>query len=115
MTLCGVLKDILLVFASMMLWQTPVTATQFFGYSVALVGLVYYKLGADKIREYTGQAGRTWAEYGATHPAQRKFIIIGAVAIIFFLFMGSMAPGYAPQQVQRFRGIVGGGTPGVNA
>jgi hypothetical protein len=108
MTLCGVLKDILLVAASMMLWNTPVTALQFFGYSVALVGLVYYKLGGDKIREYTGQAGRAWAEYGNARPAQRKFVIFGAAVLIFFLFIGTMAPGYAPESV---KSIIGGATP----
>ncbi|KAJ5728511.1 sugar phosphate/phosphate translocator [Penicillium malachiteum] len=111
MTLCGVLKDILLVAASMMLWNTPVTPLQFFGYSIALIGLVYYKLGGDKIREYTGQANRAWAEYGNTHPAQRKFIIFGAAALIFFLFIGSIAPSYAPESVDRVKGMLGGVTP----
>ncbi|KAJ5155861.1 hypothetical protein N7492_008664 [Penicillium capsulatum] len=112
MTLCGVLKDILLVAASMFLWNTPVTALQFFGYSVALIGLVYYKLGADKIREYTGQAGRVWTEYGHNNPAKRKFIIFGAAALIFFLFLGSMAPGYAPGAVDNVKGYLGGATAG---
>ncbi|KAJ5723409.1 sugar phosphate/phosphate translocator [Penicillium malachiteum] len=111
MTLCGVLKDILLVAASMMLWNTPVTPLQFFGYSIALIGLVYYKLGGDKIREYTGQANRAWAEYGNTHPAQRKFIIFGAAALIFFLFIGSIAPSYAPESVDRVKDMLGGVTP----
>ena len=62
---------------------------------------------AQKIREYTGQAGRVWAEYGATHPAQRKFVIIGAVALIFFLFMGTMGSSYAPESVDRVKGIIG--------
>ena len=51
LTLCGVLKDILLVCASMIIWGNPVTILQFFGYSIALSGLLYYKLGADKISE----------------------------------------------------------------
>lgn len=112
MTLCGVLKDILLVAASMMIWNTPVTALQFFGYSVALLGLVYYKLGGDKIREYTGQANRAWAEYGSTRPVQRKFVIFGALVLILFLFIGSMAPSYAPESVGRMKGILGGVTAG---
>lgn len=112
MTLCGVLKDILLVAASMMIWNTPVTALQFFGYSIALIGLVYYKLGGDKIREYTGQANRAWAEYGSNHPAQRKFVVFGAAALIFFLFIGSLAPSYAPEQVDRMKGMLGGVTAG---
>lgn len=109
MTLCGVLKDILLVAASMMIWNTPVTALQFFGYSLALIGLVYYKLGGDKIREYTGQANRAWAEYGSTHPAQRKFVVFGAAALIFILFVGSLAPSYAPDSM---KGMLGGVTAG---
>ncbi|KAF4218128.1 hypothetical protein CNMCM8980_000222 [Aspergillus fumigatiaffinis] len=112
MTLCGVLKDILLVAASMMIWQTPVTPLQFFGYSIALIGLVYYKLGGDKLREYAGQANRSWAEYGANHPAQRKSIIIGAVVLIFFLLIGSMAPSYAPESVDKVKGMLGGATAG---
>lgn len=112
MTLCGVLKDILLVAASMALWHTPVTATQFFGYSISLIGLVYYKLGADKIKDYAGQANRAWAEYGANRPVQRKFVVIGAIVLIFILFTGSMAPSYAPQSVGRFKGMLGGATAG---
>ncbi|KAJ5293768.1 hypothetical protein PENANT_c002G06406 [Penicillium antarcticum] len=112
MTLCGVLKDILLVIASMMIWNTPVTALQFFGYSIALLGLVWYKLGGDKMREYTSSAGRAWAEYGQARPAQRKFVVFGASALIFFLFVGSMAPSYAPSSVDRVKGMLGGVTAG---
>ncbi|KAJ6115558.1 sugar phosphate/phosphate translocator [Penicillium sp. IBT 18751x] len=107
MTLCGVLKDILLVAASMMLWNTP-----FFGYSIALIGLVYYKLGGDKMREYTSQAGRAWAEYGNTKPGQRKFVIFGAAALVFFLFVGAMAPSYAPERVNQVKGMLGGAASG---
>ena len=45
MTLCGVLKDILLVAASCFLYGDPVMPLQIFGYSIALLGLLYYKLG----------------------------------------------------------------------
>lgn len=112
MTLCGVLKDILLVAASMLIWHTPVTGLQFFGYSIALMGLVYYKLGGDKIKDYAGQANRSWAEYGVKHPAQRKAIVVGAVVIFFFLLIGSMAPSYAPESVDRVKGILGGVSAG---
>lgn len=112
MTLCGVLKDILLVAASMAIWHTPVTPLQFFGYSIALGGLVYYKLGGEKIREYSGQAQRSWAEYGSTNPGQRRLVVIGAVVIGFFLFAGAVAPSYAPDSVDRVRGALGGATAG---
>lgn len=112
MTLCGVLKDILLVAASMMIWQTPVTSLQFFGYSIALMGLVYYKLGGDKIKDYAGQANRSWAEYGSKHPAQRKGIVFGAIVLILFLAIGSMAPSYAPESVDKVKGMLGGASAG---
>ena len=92
MTLCGVLKDILLIIASMVIWKTTVTKLQFFGYSLALLGLVYYKLGGDTIREYINQGSRSWAEYGANRPIQRKLVVIGGLILSCVLFMGSLAP-----------------------
>jgi len=44
-TLSGVIKDILLVVLSMLLFGNPVTGLQFFGYGIALVGLTAYKSG----------------------------------------------------------------------
>ncbi|KAI9882891.1 MAG: hypothetical protein M1823_005363 [Watsoniomyces obsoletus] len=97
LTLCGVLKDILLVAASMMIWGTPVSPLQMFGYSIALGGLVYYKLGADKLKEYLGHGGRAWAEYGVKHPVMRKLLVLGAALMTMLLTMGMLAPRYAPQ------------------
>ncbi|KAF2722336.1 TPT-domain-containing protein [Polychaeton citri CBS 116435] len=84
MTLCGVLKDILLVVASMIIFGDPVSGLQFFGYSIALAGLVYYKLGAEKIKEHFGHGSRAWADYGARHPALRKLLV--AALVIFSIF-----------------------------
>ena len=92
MTLCGVLKDILLVAASMLIWGTPVSGLQFFGYSIALGGMVYYKLGGDSIKGVVSEGGRRWAEYGAVRPAQRKMVILGAVLFTLFLALGALAP-----------------------
>lgn len=47
MTLSGVLKDIFLVVASLIIFRDPVTTTQVFGYGIALMGLIYYRLGAE--------------------------------------------------------------------
>ncbi|KAI9737380.1 MAG: hypothetical protein M1834_009534 [Cirrosporium novae-zelandiae] len=96
LTLCGVLKDIILVAASMMIWGTPVSGLQFFGYSIALGGLVYYKLGADQLKEYFGQGQRAWADLGARRPIFRKLIIFG-LAVLFIIFtFTALAPTYAP-------------------
>lgn len=92
LTLCGVLKDILLVFASIAIWGKPVTALQFFGYSIALAGLVYFKLGADTIKAKFSDAGRTWADYGVRHPALRKIIVFfGMLVAVMFVF-AALAP-----------------------
>ncbi|KAA6414972.1 MAG: DUF250 domain membrane [Lasallia pustulata] len=99
LTLCGVLKDILLVAASMWIWGTKVSPLQFFGYSIALGGLVYYKLGGATLKEYLSQGSRAWAEYGAKHPAMRKVIVFFAVLLVLFVVLGGLAPsvGYDPQ------------------
>ncbi|KAI1632630.1 TPT-domain-containing protein [Biscogniauxia mediterranea] len=97
MTLCGVLKDVLLVLASMLIWATPISGLQAFGYSIALGGMVYYKLGFDALKGYAGEAGRQWAEFGATRPALRKIIVIGAGLLFVFILFGGLAPTYAPE------------------
>ncbi|QKX54341.1 uncharacterized protein TRUGW13939_01427, partial [Talaromyces rugulosus] len=51
MTLSGVLKDILLVVASLIIFRDPVTMTQVFGYGIALMGLIYYRLGAEGVSD----------------------------------------------------------------
>lgn len=91
MTLSGVLKDILLVMASMLIFRDPVSGLQAFGYSIALCGLVYYKLGADKIKEYIGQGQRSWADYGVRHPALRRLIVIGLSIVTIVLLLGGIS------------------------
>ncbi|DAA76076.1 TPA_exp: Integral membrane protein [Trichophyton benhamiae CBS 112371] len=96
LTLCGVLKDILLVTISALWWKTPVTPLQLFGYTIALGGLIYYKLGVEKMKEYTNQGLRQWAEYSSTHPARSRLILIGmgvlVLIILMFQFGGSVDP-----------------------
>ena len=92
MTLCGVLKDILLVAASIAIWGTPISALQYFGYSIALCGLVYYKLGGATIKAQFSEMGRAWAEYGAKHPALRKLIVFGSILLLLFIVLGGLAP-----------------------
>ncbi|KAI9903215.1 hypothetical protein N3K66_002567 [Trichothecium roseum] len=97
LTLCGVLKDILLVVASMMIWGTQVSGLQFFGYSIALGGMVYYKLGYEQLKGYIGDANRQWAEFGVRKPVLRKLTIIIGSAFILFTLFGGLAPTYAPE------------------
>ena len=118
MTLCGVLKDVLLVCASIAIWGTPVTALQIFGYSIALCGMIYYKLGADNIKSFFAELTRQWAEYGVKHPAQRKVVVFFAVLFTIALILGGLAPtvGYdtksAPEWFPSILGFFGGGVVG---
>lgn len=92
MTLCGVLKDILLVAASIAIWGTPISLLQYFGYSIALCGLVYYKLGAATLKAQFSEAGRVWAEFGSNRPALRKVIVFGGILMMLFVILGGLAP-----------------------
>ena len=99
MTLCGVLKDILLVAASIAIWGTPISPLQYFGYTVALCGLIYYKLGAATIKAQLSEAGRLWAEFGSNRPALRKVVVFGGILVMLFVLLGGLAPtvGYDPK------------------
>ncbi|KAI9746151.1 MAG: hypothetical protein M1818_000832 [Claussenomyces sp. TS43310] len=96
LTLCGVLKDILLVGASMLIWGTEVSALQFFGYSIALGGLVYYKLGGDQLKARFDGVGRAWAEYGMRHPIARKAAVLFGIFLVMAFLLGAVVPTYAP-------------------
>jgi hypothetical protein len=52
MTLCGVLKNILLVVASVLIWGTIITGLQVFGYGIATAGLIYYGVGYEGVMTY---------------------------------------------------------------
>ncbi|KAJ9648955.1 hypothetical protein H2199_000868 [Coniosporium tulheliwenetii] len=106
LTLSGVLKDILLVVASMVVFGDPVSGLQAFGYAIALGGLIYYKLGADKLKEYISNGGRAWADYGVRHPAMRKLIVFGLIIVTLFILMGGLAPTFAPEYSQYAKGKV---------
>jgi hypothetical protein len=107
LTLSGVLKDILLVFASIMLFRDPVSLLQAFGYSIALGGLVYYKLGGSKMKEWLGHGSLAWAELGQTRPILRKLLILGGVIVSFFLVIGSLGPRYAPESADKLYNGIG--------
>lgn len=91
LTMAGILKDILLVAASMIIFRDPVTPQQFFGYSIALAGLCYYKLGGEKIQAMATDVRLQVGEYRRTNPALAKTIAIGAAVtvILFVLYNGA--------------------------
>jgi hypothetical protein len=56
LTLSGVIKDILLVVGGMVLFGSPVSGMQAFGYSIALLGLVFFKTPQDVMAGYVARA-----------------------------------------------------------
>ncbi|KAI1300637.1 triose-phosphate transporter family-domain-containing protein [Xylaria venustula] len=88
LTMAGVLKDILLVIASLLIFHDPVTLQQYFGYSIALAGLTYYKLGPEKLQQMTTDARLTINEVRRSNPAGFKLgVICGGLFLVAFLFM----------------------------
>lgn len=109
----GILKDVLLVFASMIIFRDPVTGQQFFGYSIALAGLVYYKLGSEKINNLAADTRLQIAQYRQKNPAQAKLLGVVVVVVIVGLILwgwpAATSSGYA-DYVKTQAGYAGKGT-----
>jgi hypothetical protein len=82
--LSGVLKDIILVVASILIWSSPISLTQAIGYSIALFGLVLYKTGGSIL----GKTGFT----------KRTLVVLSVIGImslvIGFLAVNPDYPGF---------------------
>jgi hypothetical protein len=89
LTLSGVLKDILLVVASVAIFRDPVTALQCFGYSIALGGLMYYRLGGEKFQHAITEARLSLAGLRQNHPGRTKAVVLclmlGNVFLVLFV------------------------------
>lgn len=64
---------------------------------------MYYKLGAEQIKGYVSNAGRSWTELGVNRPALRKCIVFGLVLFTVIVLMGGLAPTFAPHQTKNLR------------
>lgn len=103
MTLTGILKNILLVAISVMIWHTAISGLQFLGYAIALAGLLYYSLGWDQItalsqatwlsmkggyESLSGSASGSGDEQGRLPAAVRRALIMGVAAIVVLVLAG---------------------------
>jgi hypothetical protein len=89
LTLCGVLKDILLVMASMAIFGDPVAPLQYFGYSIALGGLMYYRLGGEKLKQLGMDTRLAVGSFQRDSPAAAKALtILGALAVVCWVLWG---------------------------
>lgn len=107
LTMSGILKDILLVFASMLIFHDPVTGQQFFGYSLALVGLVYYKLGAEKMQSMATDARLSFADYRQKNPARTKLLSIAGLLFLIALSFWMWGPGSSGGYTQYVKSAAG--------
>lgn len=73
--------------ASIGIFGDPVTPTQYFGYSIALGGLVYYKLGGESLQQVSTQTRLAVGNFRRDHPGRTKAITFG----ITLLAMGLIA------------------------
>jgi hypothetical protein len=91
------LKDILLIAYSMIL-GTPVSSLQAFGYTIALCGLLYYKIGVDQLKDGIEVGLRTWMK---PFPGNSLIRMLGAVlAVLVILSFAILA--LAPNSVAKF-------------
>lgn len=88
MTLCGVLKNILLVIASVLIWGTIITWLQVFGYGVATAGLIYYGVGYEGVMTYfavtKSYATKMWEGEPDTSTALRGTLLRKALFISMY-------------------------------
>lgn len=68
-----------------------------FGYSIAIGGMLWYRLGAEQLKGHFATAGRHWAEFGSNRPVTRKLVIFAGAAAMFFILLSGLAPTYAPE------------------
>jgi hypothetical protein len=106
MSLCGVLKNILLVIASVLIWGTVVSGLQVLGYTIATLGLIYYGVGYEGIQTYYAvsqtYARKLWegedVGVGTAPPKSwaRKAVVAGFFLVIFFMLMVGLGMGTEP-------------------
>jgi hypothetical protein len=74
-----------------------ISTMQVFGYSIALGGMLWFKLGPEKLKEVLSNASRSWAEFGANKPILRKVLIFALIIVTLLAIFGGAGPTYAPE------------------
>jgi len=88
MTLSGILKNIMLVGISVVIWQTQIAGLQAIGYSIALAGLVYYSVEPEQLtRAYRATARLAKGVLPSSSSDESstgisKKVVVGVVSVI---------------------------------
>lgn len=88
----------------MVIFQDPVSGLQFFGYSIALGGLVWYKLGADGVKNGVRDAQIMLGNMRQENPAQAKAVLFGGIFAVFVLGYLLFGPSLAADSQSPFAG-----------
>ena len=93
MTLCGILKNILLIVTSVVIWGTVLSWIQILGYGIALVGLVYYGVGYEGIQTYgtvtMSYARRAWEGKQSKWAMLVYVLVVGVVTVVLIAGFGT--------------------------
>ncbi|KAL8951942.1 MAG: hypothetical protein Q9222_002126 [Ikaeria aurantiellina] len=111
LTLCGVLKGLIIIGTSIVIWDTVVTPTQFVGNGIAMAGLVYYNLGGERAQGVCAAMRTFWNDM----PATVRFLVLVGLGLNCFALLASMVewsgmnldpwgflPGYAGEEISGF-------------
>jgi hypothetical protein len=86
---------VLLIFVSVLIWSTNITGLQFFGYSIALIGLLIYSevLKWEQLANLTTWVKVVWEspalDENRLSPTVKKVLLFGLGAgIIIMLYVG---------------------------
>ncbi len=95
LTLAGILKNVLLIIVSVMIWHTNISAIQFFGYGIAVFGLLIYSetIKIDHVFAFAGWAKSMWDspsldESRLSPPLRRIVFIALGLAFACLLVLG---------------------------
>lgn len=103
LTLTGILKNILLIIAAVLIWNDTITGLQVFGYAIAIVGLLVYSdaLKREHIESAFSRVARFFDSPSLDESklsARTRIVATFAlgVLIVVLVYFGFMAPGPHP-------------------
>lgn len=106
MRLCGILKDILIVISSLILWNTPMTELQVLGYSIALLGLVYYMVGYERIVGLSSRVGGMVNDYRAQSRLKNVLVLFCMGFVVVLILTALLAVNYTPESLENLKSWV---------
>ncbi|ROT34565.1 TPT-domain-containing protein [Sodiomyces alkalinus F11] len=96
MTLTGILKNILLIATSILIWRTNISLLQGIGYSIAIFGLVLYSTSWDQLKTAAANSF-VWFSKAVKNPEDGRLSPLvrrGLIAAVLLFFLALLVTGY---------------------